>query len=547
MNILLVDDDEVDRLAVERALHSGGLHAILREAESVDAAISALAEGAFDCVLLDYQLPGGDGLDVLRTVKSDGAATPVIILTGQGDEQTAVEFMKAGADDYLAKSALSADRLVQSIRYATERRQLEQERDELLIREREARADAERANAAKDLFLATLSHELRTPLNAILGWVRMLRDRDFDRSRIAHGLAVIERNANAQMQLINDLLDVSRIISGKLELQVSSIDPVKICESALDDVRPQLDQKHITIHKSFDAHLPSIPGDAARLQQVVWNLLSNAIKFSPDGGSITVRARQRDSNVEIGVLDNGRGIAPEFLPRIFDRFTQASAPDQRRHGGLGLGLAIVRHLVQMHGGEVRADSAGEGSGASFTVTLPLESSIQRAQAGDREATAPTRVERLDDIRVLFIDDNADARELVSTMLQDRGARVRTCSSMDSALAALERERPDVLISDIEMPGGDGYDLIRALHVRDEDTAAPIPAIALTGITRTEDRIRMLAAGFQVHVPKPVDPAELVIAVATLATQYRQGRSRGRIRKDLNREIDRPDRPRSLES
>ena len=238
MHILLVDDDEVDRLAVARALRSAGLEVTLQEAGSVAAAVTALGASAFDCVLLDYQLPGGDGLDVLRTLKDDDTGTPVIVLTGHGDEQTAVEFMKAGAVDYLPKSSLSADRLAHSLRYATERRQLEQERDELLIREQQARAEAEQANAAKDLFLATLSHELRTPMNAILGWARMLRDRTLDPNRVEHGLAVIERNANIQQQLINDLLDVSRIISGKLELQIASVDPVKICEAALDAMQP---------------------------------------------------------------------------------------------------------------------------------------------------------------------------------------------------------------------------------------------------------------------------------------------------------------------
>lgn len=469
---------------------------------------------------------------MLRTVKSDDAATPVIIVTGQGDERTAVEFMKAGADDYLAKNGLSADRLAQSIRYATEKRQLERERDESLVRERQARADAERANAAKNLFLATLSHELRTPLNAMLGWARMLRDRQLDRKRIAHGLAVIERNATVQLQLINDLLDVSRIISGKLELQTTSVDPVKVAEAAIDAVKPQLDQKQITLHKTFDADAGPIPGDAARLQQVVWNLLSNAIKFSPEAGLIRVQVRRRDSQVEITVSDDGRGIPRDFLPHMFDRFTQAAPSDHRTHGGLGLGLAIVRNLVEMHGGEVRADSAGEGLGATFTVILPAELPVEQSDVRQRETAALKPADRLDGIRVLFIDDNADARDLVATMLRDKGASVRTCESMDAAFSALRRERPDVLISDIEMPGGDGYEMIRALRVRDEDTDAPIPAIALTGATRAEDRIRMLAAGFQLHVPKPVDPDELVTAVATLAAQYRSRRSRSPNRKQM---------------
>jgi signal transduction histidine kinase len=531
VHILLVDDDEVDRLAVARALRSAGLHATLQEAASVPAAVTALGESSFDCVLLDYQLPGGDGLDVLRTVKEEETGTPVIILTGHGDEQTAVEFMKAGAADYLPKQALSPDRLAQSLRYVTEKRVLERERDELLVREREARAEAERANEAKDLFLATLSHELRTPLNAILGWARILNDRTLDRNRLRHALGVIERNANVQLQLINDLLDVSRIISGKLELKTTSLDPVKICEAALDAVRPDLDAKSMTVEKVIDPSVRQILGDPARLQQVVWNLVSNAIKFSATGGKVRLGLRQFASQVEILVSDSGRGIPAEFLPHIFDRYSQAKVADRQSHGGLGLGLAIVQNLVEMHGGSVHASSDGEGHGAAFTVLLPVETTSRTTTArAERKATTPTRTERLDGVRVLFIDDSADARDLVSTILTDRGAIVRTCDSSDAALAALARERPDVVISDIEMPGGDGYELIRALRVRDEDRQAPIPAIALTGATRAEDRIRMLAGGFQLHVPKPVDPAELVAAVAALAVQFRDPRPSARPKK-----------------
>jgi signal transduction histidine kinase len=532
VNILLVDDDEVDRLAVVRALRAAGLNVTLEEAGSVPAAVSALGESVFDCVLLDYHLPGGDGLDVLRTVKGDETGTPVIILTGHGDEQTAVEFMKAGADDYLPKNSLSADRLAQSLRYVTERHQLERQRDESRAREREARAEAEQANAAKDLFLATLSHELRTPLNAILGWARILNQRSMDRNRVRHALGVIERNANVQLQLINDLLDVSRIISGKLELQIGSVDPAKVCDAALDAVRPQIDAKAIVVEKDYDADVRPILGDSARLQQVVWNLLSNAIKFSQTAGVVRLRLRQLVSHVEIVVADDGRGISADFLSHLFDRYTQAAAPDRDSHGGLGLGLAIVRNLVEMHGGSIDAASEGEGRGATFTVLLPMAADSRAADPADRRETAAVGArERLDGIRVLFIDDSADARDLVATILRDRGAKVSTCASTDAALAALARERPDVLISDIEMPGGDGYEMIRALRLRDEDTEAPIPAIALTGATRAEDRIRILAAGFQLHVPKPVNPRELVAAVAALGAPFRRSSSTDRGSKD----------------
>src|SRR5204863_66594 len=321
-------------------------------------------------------------------------------------------------------------------------------------------------------------------------------------------------------------LDVSRIISGKLELQLASLDPVKICEAAIDAMQPQIAAKNITIDRVFGNSAGLIPGDAARLQQVMCNLLSNAIKFSADGGFVKVELRRTASSVEIAVTDNGRGIPADFLPRIFDRFSKASRADQGFKGGLGLGLAIARHLVEMHGGTLRAESAGEGQGASFTVALPVESTSQ-AIGATHEAPPSRRVERIDGVRVLFIDDNPDARDLVATILGERGAKVRTADSTESALAALQRERPDVVISDIEMPGGDGYEMIRALRLRDADTEAPIPAIALTGTTRPEDRIRMLASGFQVHVPKPVDPEELVAAVAAMAAQCRSQRTTAR--------------------
>jgi signal transduction histidine kinase len=515
VNILLVDDDEVDRLAVLRALRAGGIDATLEEADSVSAAAAALEERSFDCVLADYQLAPGDGLDVLERVRQAGLQIPVVILTGQGSEQTAVELMKAGATDYLPKSTLSGERLAQSLRYATERRKLEQERDRLQVREREAREEAERANAAKDQFLAMLSHELRQPLNAILGWAKMVREGRLNRERLQHGLAVIERNAQLQVQLINDLLDVSRIVAGKLELHLDLIDPIKTCRAAIDVLRRQMQEKQITVADTFDEGLGPIHADGARLQQIVWNLLSNAIKFSPVGGVIQFSASRADSTVEIAVVDHGCGIQPEFLPHVFDRFSQAKGNMAPAQSGLGLGLAIVRHLVEAHGGSVRAESDGDGAGARFVVRLPVEAARparveQAAVGGDTEP-----VTRIDRVKVVFVDDNSDARELVEMMLAGRGASVVTCASKDDALALLHHDRPDVLISDIEMPDGDGYDLIRALRLRDEDTVAPIPAIAVTGMTRVEDRIRILTAGFQAHVPKPIDAAELVTTIAVV--------------------------------
>jgi signal transduction histidine kinase len=513
VNILLVDDDEVDRLAVARALRSAGVEATLEEADSVSAAATALHERAFDCVLADYQLSPGDGLDVLERVRQAGLQTPVVILTGHGSEQTAVELMKAGATDYLPKSKLSGERLAQSLRYATERRKLEQERDQLQVREREAREEAERANAMKDHFLAMLSHELRQPLNAILGWATMIREAGVDRERVQRGLAVIERNAQVQVQLINDLLDVSRIVAGKMELQFGPVDPVKVCRAAIDALRTQLNEKQIALDERLDETGP-IHADAARLQQIVWNLLSNAIKFSPVGGVLELAVHRLDATLEIVVADQGCGIDKEFLPHVFDRFSQGKPKNAPPQSGLGLGLSIVRHLVEAHCGTVRAESDGANQGARFTVQLPVDS-VRRPVQPPSVHVRSAPVQRIDGVKVVFVDDNADARELVEMMLTERGAEVVACASKDAALAALERDRPHVLISDIEMPDGDGYDLIRALRLRDEDPIAPIPAIAVTGMTRVEDRIRILTAGFEAHVPKPIDPSELVTTIAVV--------------------------------
>jgi signal transduction histidine kinase len=521
MNILLVDDDEVDRLAITRALRSAGVDATLEEADSVSAADAALRSRTFDCVLADYQLAPGDGLDVLDKVRQAGLETPVIILTGQGSEQTAVELMKAGATDYLSKRTLSGDRLLQSVRYAIERRKLEQDRDRLREREQAAREEAERANAAKDQFLATLSHELRQPLNAILGWAKMIRDGRLEGERLLRALSVIERNAQVQVDMINDLLDVSRIVAGKLELQIGLADPARVAQAAVDVLRPQADTKQITVDARIDSDIGPIHVDAARLQQVIWNLLSNAIKFSPAGGTIQLQIQRKNSTIEIVVLDHGCGIRADFLPHVFDRFTQAGGTTAS-HTGLGLGLAIVRHLVELHGGAVRVHSDGENTGACFTVELPVE---PRHPLSDRQPSVAGRVDRavrIDGVRILFVDDNRDARELVEVILQDRGATVVACSSKDAALAVDEPDRADVLISDIDMPDGDGFELIRALRLRDEDTLAPIPAVAVTGMTRVEDRVRILTAGFQAHVPKPIDPSELVATVA--AVRGRQPRS-----------------------
>jgi PAS domain S-box-containing protein len=378
------------------------------------------------------------------------------------------------------------------------------------------------ANRLKDEFLATVSHELRTPLTAILGWAHLLRAGQLDKQSGNRALETIERNARAQVQLIEDLLDVSRIITGKLRLDVRQVEPGSFIEPAIEALRPAAEAKDVRIQKLLDTGVVSVAGDPARLQQVVWNLLSNAIKFTPKGGKVQVRLGRINSHVEIAVSDTGAGIDPEFLPHVFERFRQADQRTTRHHGGLGLGLAIVRHLVELHGGTVEADSPGEGRGATFVVKLPVVPLYQKDDPAGRvhpaaRDTLPTYdcPERLDGVKVLVVDDEADTRELLKAGVGQCGAEVVTAGSAREALAAIADQRPDLLISDIGMPGEDGYELIRKIRALPAGRGGKLPAIALTAYARTEDKLRALRAGYQSHIAKPVELAELVVVVASL--------------------------------
>lgn len=403
----------------------------------------------------------------------------------------------------------------------TDRRRAEEERVGLLAREQQARQEAEAANRAKDEFLATVSHELRTPLNAIYGWARLLQMGGLDQETVTSAHETIERNAKAQAQLIDDLLDVSRIIAGKLRLDVRSIDLKPVVKAAIETVQTAADAKGIILWSSFDEGIGPISGDPDRLQQVVWNLLSNAIKFTPNGGRVEIRLNKVDSAVHIQVRDTGIGIHPEFLPYVFDRFRQAEKVSTRFYGGLGLGLAIVRHLVELHGGTVSADSPGEGRGARFTVILPLRvpsvaSLDPEMKCSEEGMLPPTSARVLDGIQILLVDDEADARELLVLILQRSGARVTAVPSVREAIERLKQKKPDLLVSDIEMPGEDGYSLIRKVRAREAERGERgVPAVALTAYAGRADQRRALMAGFQKHVPKPVDPAGLVAVVAGL--------------------------------
>jgi signal transduction histidine kinase/CheY-like chemotaxis protein len=397
----------------------------------------------------------------------------------------------------------------------TDRKAAEIEREQLLDNERLARRDAEQANRLKDEFLSTVSHELRTPLNAIFGWAQLLKGGKLDAADVSEGVAVIERNARVQTQIIEDLLDMSRIISGKLRLNIGRVDLAQVVQAAVDSVRPAASAREIQLGKSVDPESAIISGDPNRLQQVVWNLLSNAIKFTPKGGRVEVAVKPIDSNMQIIVSDSGEGISPEFLPHIFERFRQADSSASRSHGGLGLGLSIVRHLVEMHGGTVSALSNGLGHGAQFIVTLPIAAVLPVAVNMPKEGL-PREMPPLSlkGIRVLVVDDEADSRDLVRVVLEKSEAQVTTAASGAEALRELEHRSSDVLISDIGMPGLDGYQFIRAVRERGNG----VPAAALTAFARSDDRRRAMLAGYQLHVAKPVDPSELVAIVASLAAR-----------------------------
>jgi PAS domain S-box-containing protein len=415
-----------------------------------------------------------------------------------------------------AAVALDNTRLYEAAQQAAEERKV------LLESEREARAEAERSSQMKDEFLATLSHELRTPLSAILGWAQVLRRGGKGEEDLQRGLQTIERNARAQAQLIEDLLDMSRITSGKVLLDMQTLNPQGFLDAAIETVRPAADAKNIRIEKRYEPDPGMIAGDPARLQQVVWNLLSNAIKFTPRDGLVTVELGKRDGSVVVAVRDTGSGIKPEFITHVFERFRQADASMTRRHGGLGLGLAIVKHLIEQHGGTVRADSPGEGMGSRFSFELPLAQVAPRTARrnhlilGNPPPAAPDLTPRdLTGAAILVVDDDRDARELIARILTDCHAKVRIAASAREAFAALQAEMPDLLISDLGMPEVDGFELLSWVRALPRDRGGLLPAVALTAFARSEDRLRALEAGFSSHISKPVEPSELIEVVGSL--------------------------------
>ena len=453
-------------------------------------------------------------------------------MTPQGDE-TSFTLMQQSAR---IAPLVEDDRVIGTITViddVTERISRENQLMRLLSREQAARRDAEMANRAKDQFLATVSHELRTPLNAISGWIQILLKKDVDRQFLAHALEVVDRNVKTQTKIIEDILDVSRIITGKLSLSVTKVNLVGVVEAALDAVLLAAEAKGIRLERALDPDAGPVSGDPVRLQQVVWNLVSNAIKFTPKGGVVNVRLVRVDSQAEITVSDTGEGISSEFLPHVFERFLQADSTSTRQHSGLGLGLAIVRHLVEMHGGTVSAASDGEGRGATFTLRLPLTAVRVTGdllpQSNDHppaNSVEPVFISRsnaggdlkLRGLRVLIVDDEADARELLEVILLQFGAEIKVATSARQALEMLEDWKPDAMVSDVGMPDEDGYSLIQQVRMLEPERGGLTPAIALTGYGGPDDRLQLLAAGYQVHLSKPVELMQLVDSIANLTSR-----------------------------
>jgi signal transduction histidine kinase/ActR/RegA family two-component response regulator len=439
------------------------------------------------------------------------AAVPIILIIGF----TYQTYLK-NIENSVAQTEAARLHVEELSKYISELQRSEEARGQLLLRAERARTDAEAANRIKDEFLATLSHELRTPLTSLLGWSSVLREAKRDEKVLNQGLEAIDRNARVQAQLIDDLLDVSRIVSGKLNLEVRPLDISSVTRAAINVVRPAADAKCISIDFWAEPGLGAISADSARLQQIIWNLLSNAVKFTPNGGKIFVRVDQDGSDARITVNDSGQGIEPAFLPRVFDRFLQADSSTTRSFGGLGLGLAIVRHLVELHGGTVSAQSDGVGKGATFSATFPLLADRTEPLAAQSVDSGISDSRSLDGLRVLLVDDEAEARQIISTVIARTGAEVKICASASEALAKLAEWKPDVILSDIAMPDEDGYSFIGKVRALSREKGGETPAAALTAYARDVDRRQALAAGYQMHIAKPIGAGQLVTMIAKLA-------------------------------
>jgi signal transduction histidine kinase len=523
--LLVVDDEENILFTISEVLRLEG-HEVSMAASGREA-VSMLDAGAtYDLVLTDLHMEDGDGLLLLEEIRRRSPLTITIVLTGFAAVESAIAALRHGAYDYLTKPCIIAE-LTHTVARGIEHRRL-------MLAEREARAGLEElnselerrveertselqrvnqelieANRAKDVFLATLSHELRTPLTPVLGWVNLLRSGGTnDAAMLSQGLDAIQRNAQLQARLVDDLLDISRVVSGKLRIEREPVNLSNIVESAAETARADAASRAVELFVEMPARPVVVQGAPLRLQQIVWNLLANAVKFTPKGGRVSARVRAEGGEAFVEVMDTGIGIAPEFLPHVFDRFRQADGSTTRQYGGLGLGLAIVRALAELHGGWVRAESEGLGRGSRFTLGLPYASAAPELEEPKRE-----EVRDVPNVPVLVVDDSEETVELLQMFFERRGYDVLSAGSAAEALRRAGERLPGLIISDISMPGTDGYSLLAEL--RRMPGLERVPAIALTGHAMDEDRVRALAAGFSVHVPKPVDPDELLRVVRKL--------------------------------
>ena len=538
LNILLVEDDPFDAELTLAALMSGD---VLFDATRVDNESDYrqnLSRTDLDLILSDYSLPMFSGTAALAIARDIRPDLPLIFVSGALGEDTAIEMLRDGATDYVLKQRLN--RLVPAVTRAvaesrerssrkraeelvdSERHRAEVERERLLANERSARSDAERSSRLKDEFLATLSHELRTPLNAILGWSQILSSGEVSKDDLIEGMKTIERNARAQSMIIEDLLDMSRIISGNVRIEIRPVELVSLIKAAIENARPSADAKSIPIHADFHAAQNFVNADPHRLTQVMWNLLTNAVKFTPVGGRIRVDVERHESEITISVTDSGEGLRPDFLPFIFDRFRQADGSTTRRHGGLGLGLAIVKQLVELHGGSIGCSSDGLGKGATFTVTLPTgivslqDAPVTKNVPDARSFKDANACGVIGGIKALVVDDVRDTRDVISYVLRQCEVNVIEAGSAADAMERFRTLPFDILVSDIGMPGEDGFELIRQIRAFEAESGrTQLPSIALTAYARDEDRHRVMAAGFQVHMAKPVDAAMLLSTVASL--------------------------------
>lgn len=525
--VLVIDDEESVALTVSEILRQEGFH--VETSSSGDEAVRRLEGTEYDLVLTDLHMEGGDGISVLAELQQRAPLTISVVLTGFASVETAISALRSGAYDYLVKPCNVED-LKHTVRRGVEHRRL-------MLREREARASLEElnrdlqrrveertielvrrneelaeANRAKDIFLATLSHELRTPLTPVLGWVNLLKTGALDQASVNQALDTIERNARLQARLVDDLLDISRIVTGKLQFEREHVDLGVVVEAAVDTMRSQAATREIDINVALPAEPLVALGSPVRLEQIVLNLLSNAIKFTETGGRVNVRVQRVNNEASIVVEDTGVGITPEFLPHVFDSFRQADGSTTRQHGGLGLGLAIVKALAKLHEGSVRAESDGIGQGARFTFTLPCENhDCDEHEVRAYEAPALLK-------SVLVVEDSPDTLQLLNVLFEKRGCHVLAAESAAEAIELAKHETPDIIISDIGMPDMNGYELLSSL--RRLPGMENVPALAITGYATEEDRARAFAAGFTAHLAKPVDPDKLFELVQKLASEKR---------------------------